>query len=91
MLRHPSGLRSFHRSANVQIQGEIMRSELVFTANKIIGNRYMLCRITSRTVRTCHFLSETTKDAIVDALTMIATPAILQESAATRTIESPIA
>ena len=68
-----------------------MRSRILFTANKIIGNRYVLCRITSKTVRTCHFLSETTKDAIIDALTMIATPAILRESASTHTVESPMA
>lgn len=48
-----------------------MKSKLVFSAVETIGNRYLLCRLTSKTVRSFHCLSMSTEDAIVDALELI--------------------
>jgi hypothetical protein len=48
-----------------------MSSELVFSAARSITNRYLLCRLTSKTVRSLHFASYNTHDAIVDAFTRI--------------------
>jgi len=51
-----------------------MSSDLVFSAAKIVSNRYLLCRLTARTVRCLHFVSANTHDAIVDAFTLVGTP-----------------
>ncbi len=48
-----------------------MNSEMVFSAAKVIDNRYLLCRLTSRTARCLHFASMNTQSALVDAFAHI--------------------
>jgi hypothetical protein len=49
-----------------------MRSEIIFRAEKIVGNRYELCRRLAKLTRRTHFVSASTQYAIVDAFVTVA-------------------
>ena len=50
-----------------------MRSEYVFAAAKEIGNRFLLCRVTSVSARRLHIASTQPSQAINKSLKLIAT------------------
>jgi hypothetical protein len=49
-----------------------MRSEIIFQAQKIVGNKYELCSRLARLTRRTHFLAASTQYAIIDAFVTVA-------------------
>jgi hypothetical protein len=49
-----------------------MRSEIIFQAQKIVGNKYELCRRLAKLTRRTHFMSTSTQYAISDAFVTVA-------------------
>lgn len=58
-----------------------MNSDMVFSAAKVIDNRYLLCRLTSSTARCLHFASTNTQSALIDAFAHIIRQASRDETA----------
>ncbi len=54
------------------MNGDALRSEIVFRAEENTANRYQLCCLAAKVTRRLHFLSTKTSDAINDALVQLA-------------------
>jgi hypothetical protein len=58
--------------------GDNMRSEYVFAAAKEIGNRFLLCRVTSASARRLHLDSTQPSETINKSLKLIATAELVE-------------
>jgi hypothetical protein len=59
-----------------------MRSEYVFAAAKEIGNRFLLCRVTSVSARRLHVDSTRSSETINQSLQLIAAAEVTEDTAA---------
>jgi nicotinamide mononucleotide (NMN) deamidase PncC len=49
-----------------------MRSEAIFRAKEMIGNKYQLCQTVSKTTRMLHIANRNTQETITNAFSTIA-------------------